>query len=46
MIEFDDSMKTLELDNFHVNVYLMRFQKLRKDFRFSEVHGATSMSDS
>lgn len=46
MIEFDDSMKTLPLDNFNVNMYLMRFQKLRKDFRFSEVHDATSMSDS
>lgn len=46
MIEFDDSMKTLPLDNFNVNMYLMRFQKLRQDFRFSEVHDATSMSDS
>lgn len=34
MIEFDDGMKTLQLDNFNVNMYLMRFQKLRKDFRF------------
>lgn len=34
MIEFDDSMKTLHLDNFNVSMYLMLFQKLRKNLIF------------